>query len=116
MYPKRKYTDVEHQQLQHMVEEAHNKKPHIGVIAAVNADSSEISEECAIPDFGAPKTYELPENCGDEFRQLIEEYNDLFCTIPGKTTHECHYIPTKGPPIRVPPRRIPGHYRDEVIC
>ena len=41
MYPKRKYTDVEHQQLQHMVEEAHNNKPHIGVIAAVNADSSE---------------------------------------------------------------------------
>ena len=69
----------------------------------------------AIPDFGAPKTYKLSENCGDEFRQLIEEYNDLFCTTPGKTTHDCHYIPTKGPPIRVPPRRIPGHYRDEVI-
>ena len=115
VYPKRKYTDVEHEHLQHMVEEAHNNKPHIGVIAAVNADSSEISEECAIPDFGAPKTYEVPENCGDEFRQLIEEYNDLFYTTPGKTTHDCHYIPTKGPPIRIPPRRIPGHYRDEVI-
>ena len=55
---------MEHKQLQHMVEEAHNNKPHIGVITAVNADSSEISEKCAIPDFGAPKTYELPENCG----------------------------------------------------
>ena len=29
--------------------------PHIGVIAAVNGDSNEISEECAIPDFEAPK-------------------------------------------------------------
>ena len=38
-----------------MVEEAHNKKLHIGVIAAVNADYSEISEECAIPDLELPK-------------------------------------------------------------
>ena len=28
---------------------------------------------------------------------------------------DCHYIPTKGPPIRVPPRRIPGHYCKEVV-
>ena len=69
-----------------------------------------------LPDFGAPRTYELPENCGDEFRQLIEEYNDLFCITPRKTTHDCHYIPTKGPAIHVPPRRIPSHYREEVIC
>ena len=50
--------------------------------------------------------YELPENCGDEFRQLIEEHKDLFCTTPGKTMRDCHYIPTKGPLIHVPPRRI----------
>ena len=31
------------------------------------------------------------------------------------STHECHYIPTKDPPICVPPRCIPGHYQDEVI-
>ena len=106
VYPKEKHADVEHQQLQHMAEEAHNNKPHIGVIAVVNGDWSEITEECAIPDFGTPKVYELPESYGDEFRQLIEEYNNLFCTTPGKTTHDCHYIPTKGPPIRVPPRCI----------
>ena len=94
VYPKKNHTDGEYQQLQYMVEEAHNNKPHIGVIAAVNGDSNEISEICAIPDFGAPKTYELPESCGDEFRYLIEEYNDLF----RGTTHNCHYIPTKGPP------------------
>ena len=55
VYPKRKHTDVEHQQLRHMMEEAHNKKRHTGVIAAINADSSEISEECAIPDLELPK-------------------------------------------------------------
>ena len=77
---------MEYQQLQHIVEEAHNKKSHTDAIAVVNDDSSssKISEECAIPDFGAPncRPYELPEHCRDEFRQLIEEYNDLFCSIP----------------------------------
>ena len=98
-----------------MVEGGQSNKPHIGIIAAVNDDSSVITEECAIPKFGSPKTYELPESCGDEFRQLIEENKDLFCTIPGKTTCDCHYIPTKDPPIRVLPRCIPGHYHEEVV-
>ena len=114
VYPKEKHTDVKCQELRHIVEEARNNKPHVGIIAAINDDSSELTEECAIPNFGASKAYELPENCGDEFGQLIEEHKDLFCTTPGKTTRDCHYIPTKGPPIRVPPRRIPGHYREEV--
>ena len=109
VYPKVKHTDVKWQELRQIVEEAWNNKPHVGIIAAVNDDSSELTEECAIPNFGTSKAYELPENCGDEFRQLIEEHKDLFCTTPGKTTCDCHYIPTKGPPIRVPPRRIPGH-------
>ena len=39
----------------------------------------------------------------------------MFGIIPGKTTLDCHYISTKGPPIRVPPRRIPGHYHQEVV-
>ena len=50
VYPKKYHTEVECQQLQHMVEEVYNNKPHIGVIPAVN----EISEECAIPEFGPP--------------------------------------------------------------
>ena len=54
VYPKKNHTEVEHQQLQHMVEEVYNNKPHIGVIPVVNGDSNEISEECAIPEFGAP--------------------------------------------------------------
>ena len=115
VYPKEKHKDVECQELQHIVDEACSNKPDIGIIAAVNDDSSVITEECAIPDFATPKGFELPENCGDEFRQLIEEHKDLFRTTPGKTTHDCHYILTKGSPICVPPRRIPGHYREEVV-
>ena len=74
VYPKEKHTDVKCQELRHIVEEAWNNKPHVGIIAAINDDSSELTEECAIPNFGASKAYELPENCGDEFRQLIEEH------------------------------------------
>jgi len=71
---------------------------------------------CAIPDFGTPTTtYELPVNCGGDFKQLVEEHKTLFGIVPGQTTLDCHYIPTKGLPIRVPPQRIPGHYRQEVI-
>ena len=62
---------MDHQQLQHMMEEAHNNKPHISIIAAVNGNSSEITEKFSILDF--PAAYELPENCEDKFRPLIEE-------------------------------------------
>ena len=30
--------------------------------------------------------------------------------------YDCHYIPTKGPPIHTSPRDIPGHYYEEVVC
>ena len=111
VYPKEKHTDVKCQELRHLVEEARNNKPHVGIIVAINENSSELTEECAIPNFRTSKAYEIPENHGDEFRYLIEEHKDLFCTTPG---HDCHYIPTKAPPIHVPPRCIPGHYREEV--
>ncbi len=32
----------------------------------------------------------------------------------GKTTAAHHYIPTSGTPTKVPPRRIPAHFKDEV--
>jgi len=95
---------VEYQQLKQMVDDAQNSKPHVGVIAALSTDSSVMPEECAIPDFGAPTTtYESPENCGGDFKQLVEEHKTLFGIVPGETTLDCHYIPTKGPPICVPP-------------
>ena len=67
MYPKEKHIDVKHQQWPHLGGEDHSNNPHIGILAAVNGDSSEISEECAIFDFGAPKAYEQQEICRDEF-------------------------------------------------
>ena len=45
---------------------------------------------------------------------MLYRNTDLFRTTPGITQAALHYIPTNGTPVRVPPRRIPAHYRDEV--
>ena len=73
VYPKEKQKGIEYQETRRIVEEARSSKPHIGLIAATNEDSNVITEECAIPNFAAPKHYDMPENCGDHFRQLMEE-------------------------------------------
>ena len=83
-----------------MMKSTESSKPHVGIIAAICTDSNAMPEECAIP---APNTFEFPENCGGDFRKLVEEHKTLFGIIPGKITLDCHYIPTKGPPIPVPP-------------
>jgi hypothetical protein len=47
---------------------------------------------------------------------IIEDravYYSLFTTVPGGTEVACNYIMT-GTPVRVPPRRIPAHYRQEI--
>ena len=45
---------------------------------------------------------------------VVEEYRDLFQTTPGRMDLACHFIPTTGNPVRVPPQRIPVQYRNEV--
>ena len=90
------------------------QKPHIRAVAAVGELTTEIINNCAIPDYGAPKQYELP-NCHNTLLStVVDKYKDLFCTTPGHTSVSSHHIPTKGSPIRVPPRRVPAHYRNEV--
>ena len=71
-------------------------------------------EECRVPDFGKPTKFELPECADVAFKPILVEYQDLFVTKPGVTKAACHLIPTNGPPVRVPPRRIPAHYRSDV--
>ena len=71
-------------------------------------------EQCAIPKFKKTDDVTLPEVEDKTLRQLLEEYKDLFRNSPGVTTLTHHFIPTSGSPIRVPPRRIPAEYRQEV--
>jgi len=60
VYPKRTQLSSEHQQLRQIMNNTQNSKPHVGMVAAICTDSNVVSEECAIPDFGVPNTYELP--------------------------------------------------------
>ena len=43
-----------------------------------------------------------------------KDYKELFRTRPGQTNLAKHFIPTTDSPVKVPPRRIPAHYRAEV--
>ena len=67
VYPKGAQLPVEKQQI---INDVLNNKPHVGMIAAVGTDS-DVPEDCAIPGFGVPNTYELPKNCGSGFRSPL---------------------------------------------
>jgi len=54
----------------------------------------DVVDECAIPK--------------------LEGYKELFFTTPGITDSAHHFILTVGNPVKVPPRRVPAHYRSEV--
>ena len=58
--------------------------------------------------------YEYPQCPNNGLKEIVGDYRSLFRTTPGATEIACHYIPTTGTPVRVPPRRIPAHYRQEV--
>ena len=93
-------------------------KPILGIRNKARAkvcEPTEVTiEECRVPDFGKPTKFELPECAEVAFKPILVEYRDLFVTNPGVTQAACHFIPTNGPSVRVPPRRIPAHYRSDV--
>ena len=82
--------------------------------AVLEDQTADVVDECAIPRFGGPITYDFPNCKAKTFTSVIKEYKDLFRTTPGSTMSAQHYIPTSGSPTRVPPRHIPAHYREEV--
>ena len=83
--------------------------------AAISATSDhDIVDECSIPRYDKPLTYDVPP-CSDlNIGEVLKEYKYLFRSIPGATTLAYHHIPTTENPIRVPPQRIPGHYKQEI--
>ena len=70
--------------------------------------------EYSVPSFQRSADVQLPECPKASFLAIVEEYQDLFWTNPGLTDQACHFIPTTGNPVRVPPCRIPAQYRKEV--
>ena len=72
-------------------------------------------EDYAIPLFSQTPSVEFPECKVGNLQTVVYEFQQIFQTSPGKTDASYHYIPTIGPPVRVPPRRIPIYYREEVL-
>ena len=71
-------------------------------------------DECIVPKFSDSMIIELPECPRLNLAPMVHKFEHLFRTVPGSTSVAYHYIPTKGTPVRVPPRRIPAHYKAEI--
>ena len=87
---------------------------HCAVVSISNSIEDQV-EDYAIPVFSEAPAMELPECKRSNLQAVVHEFQQLFKTTPGKTDASYHYIPTIGTPVRVPPRRIPIHYREEVL-
>ena len=84
------------------------------VTATVGVSEIDPVDECAIPQYGKPPRYDLPECHNSTLKALLGEYKELFQTTPGCTTKATHHITTTGEPSKIPPRRIPAHFKEEV--
>ena len=70
--------------------------------------------ECAIPSYKSPTKIDLPQCTRPNLNAVMEKYQELFCSIPGKTNEGYHVIPTISNPVKIPLRHIPAHYCTEV--
>eukprot|EP00731_Ephydatia_muelleri_P014484 Em0008g204a len=71
-------------------------------------------DECAVPRFGVTPSYDIP-SCPVELQAVVDEYRQLFSTVPGFTDLTHHTIPMASkPPVCVPPHCIPAQYREEI--
>ena len=75
------------------------------------ASDHDIIDECSIPCYNQPLTYDMPPCSDITISNVLLEYKHLFRSEPGATTLAYHHIPTTENPVRVPPRQIPGHYK-----
>jgi len=85
------------------------------VCAATGVNNSEdIIDNCAIPLFGKFLPTCIPNCTIPLLLAVLEQNRTLFRPTPGQTRLAEHFIPTNGAPVKIPPRRIPAHFRAEV--
>ena len=102
------------QELLPVYESACQAKAKVCAVATIAASHVDIVDECAIPMFGDAVKYELPQCQNHGLQSIVHAYRNLFRTVPGKTQVAEHFILTTGNPVKIPPRRIPAHYREKV--
>jgi len=83
-------------------------------VAAIEQPGRDIVDACAAPVYQSPASIELPECPKSGSQEVVHEYQDLFQTVSGVTGAAYHFVPTMDNPVKVPPWRIPTHYREEV--
>jgi len=83
-------------------------------VMAISHPAIDVVEDCTVLQFGKPPSFEFPKLIPTSLKPLVHQYKSLFRNIPGSTTAAFHYIPTSGAPVRLPPHRIPAHYKDVV--
>ena len=101
-------------EMQCIIQAEQQRRAKICSVMAVTDPAIEIIKDAVIPLFGDPVTFEYPDHIPPVFSQVVNEYKHLFRNLPGYTTMAYHHIPTQGSPVRVPPCRIPAHYRETV--
>jgi hypothetical protein len=80
-------------------------------VAAVISDDE---ESCYIPPLDKSKPCNIPKS-PSAYVALLNSFITLFSPVPGKTEVIQHCIITEtSKPVRVPPRRVPAHYKEEV--
>lgn len=102
------------EEVQEMWNTRRNEKSKVCAAAIVEDNSIDTVDECSIPVFKKETSYDLPTCANCSLAAVINEYKDIFRSTPGLTNEAQHFIHTTGSPVRVPPRRIPVHYREEV--
>ena len=69
---------------------------------------------CAVPQYGSRPTTQLP-ICSPEFLKIVEDFSDLFKSIPGVAkVEEFRIITPNAAPSKTPSRMVPQAYRSEV--
>ena len=85
------------------------------VASTAGGENDEV-EEIAIPNFGEEVEYDIPPApCSRAKREKVWGTCTIFNSTWINDSIAHHTIPTADhPPVRVPPRRVPAHYRTEV--
>ena len=101
------------EELQLMLDATHQLKSKVCVIAAIEKPANNVIDNCAIPDFQSITTLKMPE-CTSILNSILEQYKQFFIRKAGKAEGTYHHIPTFDSPVKISPRCIPAHYKEEV--
>ena len=90
------------------------RRTKVCIVVSLEDPVADEADECVIPFFNELAEAKIPGYVKTCFEETVQQARDRFIKIPGQTTLACHHINMVGSPARVPPRRIPAHFKQEV--